>query len=165
MSVIQNNLRVEIGPHEFRGGGTWTYTGATQSAAPRKAKTAAAATSVVSADLCPVKPHLKGMGLKLKALTLCYLIETADLTTFTPTLVKYSASSDSFISVPFSYDAGHDTNGERVGQGDHVMVLTPDGELWLEQGDLLWLSLSIVDPGTSEFTLTAGSHAIYEAKF
>jgi hypothetical protein len=109
--------------------GTWTPS-RTGTAAYRLRRTAAAAVEVLALRTFPRQRTTASKGFKVTGAKITYAVSTADINDLTvsgafqvvPATGAAPAAATSLGTV--TYDAAHDTTGERKAQGNHTMTIT-----------------------------------------
>jgi len=127
-------------------------------------KTAADNTSVLK---IPVRLPRNAVALKgayLKSIDIWWSVATAALDALSAAIFKASlpaqAGTHSTAALGFTYDAAHDTAGERVTAGTHRMSLALVTPLWVDDDDDVYVELT-VDAATTSVVKLIGARANY----
>jgi hypothetical protein len=134
--------------------GTWTTTVGPVANTYMTRRTAAAATSITR---IPVEVPQNSVGQKgsyLKSIDIWFEYTTAAPTTLDALIWKNVLPADTVAiaaatAVVFTYDAGHDTAGERDNVDQHKMTLTITTPVWLDDDDLIFVELTSVNAATT----------------
>ncbi|HZQ10761.1 MAG TPA: hypothetical protein VFD70_29555 [Anaerolineae bacterium] len=127
--------------------GTWTHTAASNVWFLRR--TAAASAPVLKIPIATILQNsIAQKGTYLKSIEIWYEITTAAATAITAVIQKQSLPGDnSAYGAPsaqaFTYDAGHDTAGERVTTQKHKMTLTLTTPIWMDDDDDVYVELTV----------------------
>ncbi len=133
--------------------GTWTP--AVASNVVSEARTAAAASFDLMIPVVLPSSEAYRQGAKLKSITVYYKIGTAAATDFATVALNKMTLADpvSGEAVTVSIDADHDTAAERKTVDDHVMVVTLDTPLWIQEDEAFYLQCTVSAAATTVFTL------------
>ena len=140
--------------------GTWTDTVGNVALTYMKRRTAGAATNQLVYPIVPIQNSVALKGSYVKSIDLWFEIATAALTTLTvaldlATLPPAAAATGTAFGAPvaqvFTYDTNHLTNALRVAVGKHHLTATITTPFWLDTNSLLYMDVTIVDPGTAVY--------------
>lgn len=95
-------------------------------------------------------------GCLLKSIAIWFVIKTAALDALAAKLYKVTMQADggalvAGAEIAFDYDAGHDTDAERIDMDEHLMTLTLKNPEWVSDGDSLFVELAVDAAATSVF--------------
>lgn len=121
-----------------------------------KKRTAAAATNQLIIPICLLQNSVALKGSYLKSIDIWWELTTTALTTLTAlisraTLPAHDAAFAAPAAPAFTYDAGNLDNAARVDVEQHKMTLTITTPFWMDDDDLIYVDLTIVAAGTSQF--------------
>ncbi len=144
--------------------GTWTPTIASNVVKMVRSQGDASFTALIPIEVPGNSVALKGS--LLKSIDVFYAIATAAADDFaTVELEKMTLGADDTAitgaAVSVTIDTGHDTAAERKAvDTDHVMTVTLDTPVWIDDGDHFVLELIVDCAATTDFTLF-GARANY----
>lgn len=129
--------------------GTWTMTVGPVANTYMTRRTAAAATSITRIPILVPQNSVALKGFYLTAVTIWFEYTTAAPTTLDALIWKNTLGADTAVhvaaAVAFSYDAGHDTAGERDNVDQHKMKLSLTTPVWIDDDELIFVELTSVN--------------------
>jgi hypothetical protein len=153
--IRDDGLSVVVGPSDcMLSAGTWTDTVA--SGVWSKRRTAAGASFYLGFMAKLLQHESSQRGSYITSVDLYYKVGTAALTSLAATIYLGTFPADGAVfadpvSQAFSYDAGHDTAGERVTVDEHSMTLTITTPFWVANDELVIVQLAVVAAAGSVF--------------
>ena len=146
-----------ISPFAYgKNAGTWTPTIASNVVKDVRSQADASFTLLIPITIPSNESGLKGA--RLKSIEIFYAIGTAAADDFaTVAIDKVTLGVDDTAatgaSVPHTIDAGHDTDSERLAvDTDHVMTLTITTPFWIDDNEVVWVSLIVDCHANTVFT-------------
>lgn len=133
--------------------GTWTMTVGPVANTYMSRRTAAAATSITVIQIVPLQNSNASKGFYLTSVDIWFEYTTAAPTTLDALIWKNTLGADTAVlvaaAVPFSYDTGHDTAGERDNVDQHKMTLTLTTPVWIDNDDIYFVELTSVNAAST----------------
>jgi hypothetical protein len=104
-------------------------------------------------------------GSYLKSVNVWFVILVGALDAMAANIYKVTLQADGGAlvageSIAFTYDAGHDAAAERVDVDEHVMTLTLDTPVWIDDDEQIFVEL-VLDNGAASVFELLGARANY----
>lgn len=136
--------------------GTWSDAAGQVSGTIVKKKSAADETATLTIPIKLLSNSGAYKGVRLKSIDVYFEVLTAALDAMAATISKIILPADgaaiaAVTDITFTYDTGHDSAAERIDVDQHTMTLTLDTPIWLDDGDVIQVALSINAAATSVF--------------
>jgi hypothetical protein len=128
---------------------TGTWTDAAGAVANTVAKIVALGdnTAVISIPCTPLQNSVALNGFKLTSIDVWFEALTAAPTALDALIHSITLPNDTAVqvvsSLPFSYDTGHDTAGERDNVDQHKMTLTLTTPIWIDNDQIVYVQITI----------------------
>jgi len=157
--VHDTQMSMMIHPNEIMASaGTWTEKETATADVWCLERTAANATANVR---IPIKLPQNAAALKgsyLKSVDVWFEISAEAFDALAAKIYKtvFQADGAALVAstdVAFTYDAGHDAAAERVDIDQHLMTLTLDTPIWLDDGDMMFVELALDGGAAGVFQL------------
>ncbi len=148
--------------------GTWSRAAGAVAGTIAMAKAQANDTSKITIPIALPQNSSGQKGSLVKSIDIYWEVLTLAMDAVTAAINKMTlptngAAFGAAESIAFDYDSGHDTANERLTLDQHCMTLTLDTPLWLDDGDLLLVELSMDAGATSDLTFF-GARVNYTAR-
>lgn len=148
--------------------GTWVDLAGAVAGTVVKKKNAADETALVTIPVILPSNGLPRKGSQIVSVDVYYEVLTIALDALSAAFNKVALPADGAAAVvsnpAFSYDTGHDSASERVDVDQHTMTLTLTDPIWLDDGDALFVQLTIDAAAASVFHLL-GARLNYVSKW
>lgn len=133
--------------------GTWADAAGAVAHTFAKKATLGDNTATISIPIIPMQNSSGLKGFYLTSIDIWWEVTVAALDALAATIYSVALPADTAImvatSLPFSYDTGHDTAGERLTLEQHKMTLTLTTPIWLDDDVLINVELSVDGAATS----------------
>lgn len=145
--------------------GTWTDAAGAVTGTIAKSRAAADASTVITIPVMIPSNAGAYKGAYIKSIDVYWEVLTAAVDALAAVINQavLPANGAAFAAVtalPFSYDTGHDTANERLTLDQHCMTLTLTTPIWIDDGDVILVEITIDAAATSAITFF-GARANY----